>query len=214
MAPWSTVCIGNPPIPICIWMKSYTTTQPMSILYSWLWYIQPEQCATCYVSQRNWISYVVYSNRMATVTDTSVVLSIHLAGRTHLEKNQHQWPPYPLWDPSSFNCISRVLTRHNIKTVGLPPRKVASFLHEDDLVWKQLVFAAAPMTVVRTTLVKQSIPSKPSMIKEHHQHIKLYHPDKSAMAEHSIDLSHCIQFQDTRIQARKTEHNRDTAPSQ
>jgi hypothetical protein len=41
-------------------------------------------------------------------------------------------------------------------------------------------------------------------IKEHHQHIWLYHLDKSAMAQHSRDLDQCGQFQDTRILAMKT----------
>jgi hypothetical protein len=30
---------------------------------------------------------------------------------------------------SIFNCISRVLSRHNIKSVGLPLRKIPRFLH-------------------------------------------------------------------------------------
>jgi len=41
-------------------------------------------------------------------------------------------------------------------------------------------------------------------IEEHHQHIRLYLPDISAMTEHSTDLGHSIQFQNTRILAMKT----------
>jgi hypothetical protein len=60
-------------------------------------------------------------------------------------------------------------------------------------------------------------------IKEHHQHIKMYHLDKSAVAKHRINLAHHIQFQDTRIlpaheiQMRGVHHqlgNRDQVPSQ
>jgi hypothetical protein len=36
-------------------------------------------------------------------------------------------------------------------------------------------------------------------IKEHHRHILLAHPDKSAAAEHSISQGHRIQLQDTKI---------------
>jgi hypothetical protein len=43
-------------------------------------------------------------------------------------------------------------------------------------------------------------------IKEHHRHIRLYHPDKSAVAEHSMNLGHRIQFQDTRILATRSGH--------
>jgi len=42
-------------------------------------------------------------------------------------------------------------------------------------------------------------------IKEHHWHIQLYNPDKSAMAEHSINLGHHIQFIDTIILAKRFE---------
>jgi hypothetical protein len=39
------------------------------------------------------------------------------------------------FDVSTFNHISRVLTKHNIRTVGLPPKKVTRFLRpiKDDL---------------------------------------------------------------------------------
>jgi hypothetical protein len=36
-------------------------------------------------------------------------------------------------------------------------------------------------------------------IKEHHQHIRLAHPDKSAVAEHSISRGHRNQLQNTKI---------------
>jgi hypothetical protein len=41
-------------------------------------------------------------------------------------------------------------------------------------------------------------------IKKHRRHNGLYHPNKSAVAEHSTGLGHRIQFQDTRILATKT----------
>jgi hypothetical protein len=36
-------------------------------------------------------------------------------------------------------------------------------------------------------------------IKEHHRHIQLGHPDKSAVAEHRLNHDHLIKFQDTQI---------------
>jgi hypothetical protein len=36
-------------------------------------------------------------------------------------------------------------------------------------------------------------------IKGHHQHIRLYHPGKSAVAKKSINMGHHIQFHDTSI---------------
>jgi hypothetical protein len=43
-------------------------------------------------------------------------------------------------------------------------------------------------------------------IKEHQRHIRLNHPDKSAVAEHSIDQGHRIQFHDASILATKTRY--------
>jgi hypothetical protein len=42
-------------------------------------------------------------------------------------------------------------------------------------------------------------------IKEHHRHIRFYHPEKSAVAEHITDLGHHVQFQDTSILVKKPE---------
>jgi hypothetical protein len=43
-------------------------------------------------------------------------------------------------------------------------------------------------------------------IKEHHRHIRLAHPDKSAVAEHSISLGHRTQLQDTKILSTKSRY--------
>jgi hypothetical protein len=41
-------------------------------------------------------------------------------------------------------------------------------------------------------------------LKEHQWHIRLENPDKSAIAEHSIDQGHWIQFHNSSILATKT----------
>jgi hypothetical protein len=43
-------------------------------------------------------------------------------------------------------------------------------------------------------------------LKEHQWHIRLEHPDKSAVAEHSIDQGHRIQFHNSSILATKTRY--------
>jgi hypothetical protein len=43
-------------------------------------------------------------------------------------------------------------------------------------------------------------------LKEHQRHIRLEHPDKSAVAEYSIDQGHRIQFHNSSILATKTRY--------
>jgi hypothetical protein len=43
-------------------------------------------------------------------------------------------------------------------------------------------------------------------VKEHQRHIRVEHPDKSAVAEHCINQGHRIQFHDASILATKTRY--------
>jgi hypothetical protein len=94
-----------------------------------------------------------------------------------------------------------------MKTVGLLPGKTAGFFWpiKDDLGLKTADIYSIPCKCckVYTDQTRHSIDTR---FKEHHWQIRLYHPDKSAMAEHSIDVGHSIQFQDIRILATKTRH--------
>jgi hypothetical protein len=100
----------------------------------------------------------------------------------------------------TFNCICMVLYRHNIKTVGLLPRKLSSFLWpiKDDLTVRTpgVYSILCKCGKVYTGQTGHSVKTR---VKEHIQHICLYHPNKSAVAEHSINLGHHIQLQNTSI---------------
>jgi hypothetical protein len=52
--------------------------------------------------------------------------------------------------------------------------------------------------------IRQTGRSAVIRLKERQQHIRLEHPDKSAIAEHSIDQGHCIQFHSSSILTTKT----------
>jgi hypothetical protein len=59
---------------------------------------------------------------------------------------------------------------------------------------------------VRRAYIGQTGRSVDIRLKEHHRHVKLQHPDKSAVAEHSIDQGHCIKFHNSSILASKTRY--------
>jgi hypothetical protein len=99
---------------------------------------------------------------------------------------------------SIFNRISRVLARHNIKCVGLPPRKISSFLRPvtDDLGLKTPGVYSIPCECGQI-YIGQTGRSVDTRLKKHKRYIRLEHPDKSAVAEHSINLGLRIQLQNT-----------------
>jgi hypothetical protein len=92
-----------------------------------------------------------------------------------------------------FNRISRVLAQHNIKSVGLPHMKLSSHLHpvKDHLGLRTPGVYRIPCECGRV-YIGQTGRSVDIRLKEHQRHIRLEHPDKSAIAEHSIDQGHCI----------------------
>jgi hypothetical protein len=100
-----------------------------------------------------------------------------------------------------FNRISRVLSRHNIKSVGLPSKEISNFLWpvKDPLELRTLGIYRIPCECGGQTGCTVD-----TMLKEHQRHIHLEHPDKSAAAEHSIEFEHRIQFHNTSILAAKS----------
>jgi hypothetical protein len=74
--------------------------------------------AICYQENQN--SLKVCSNWMATLTGRFIVFSIYREDLTSVA--------FLLFVQPTFKYISKMLMRHNIKTVGLPPRKVTSVL--------------------------------------------------------------------------------------
>jgi hypothetical protein len=99
-------------------------------------------------SQENYNSFVVHSNRTATVTGRSIVLSIHLTENTHIEDLTSV--AFLLHVGPTFNHINRVLKRQNINMVCFGPSSMT-------LASKCLALTAPPANVVRSTLVKLEV---------------------------------------------------------
>jgi hypothetical protein len=110
--------------------------------------------------------------------------------------------PFLPFIQNSFNHISKVLTKHNIKMIGLPLRKMASFLRpiKDNPGLKTSNVHGAKV------YVRQAGHFISTRVNEHHHRMWLYQPEKSAMAEHSTDLGHCILLNKASILAKMSRH--------
>jgi hypothetical protein len=93
-----------------------------------------------------------------------------------------------------------MLAKHNIKCVDLLHRKITSLLHlvKDDLGLRNPGVYSIPCQCGQM-YIGQTGRSIETRIKEHHQHTRLGHPDKSAVAELVVNHNHLIKFQDTWI---------------
>jgi hypothetical protein len=107
----------------------------------------------------------------------------------------------------TFNRINRMLARHNIKSVGLPHMKLSSLLRpvKDHLGLRIPGVYRIPCDCGKVSIGKTGY-SVDVRLKEHQQHIRIEHPGKSAVADHSVDHGHRIQFHNSSILATKPRH--------
>jgi hypothetical protein len=135
---------------------------------------------------------------------------IHRALNRHLHLPQPDEPNSVAFLPfvgTIINHISRKLAQHDIKSVGLPHMKLSSLLRpvKDYLGLRTPGVYRIPCECGRV-YIGQTGPSMDIRLKAHQRHIRLEHPGKSAIAEHSIAQGHRIQFHNSSILATKTRY--------
>jgi hypothetical protein len=101
------------------------------------------------------------------------------------------------------SCISRALSQHNIKSLGLPPRKISSFHLVSQ--WQLGTGDTSTQHLLRRQpgLHWTDDCSNYTMLKKHLRHNHMEHPGKSVTTEHRINLGHRFQLDNTSVLSTK-----------
>jgi hypothetical protein len=112
---------------------------------------------------------------------------------------------YLPYTQTTFGRLSRLLAKYNIKSIDLPPEKIASYFppYKEQLRLRTPGIYSIPCEC-GMVYIGQSGRTIQLRIKEHNRHIKLAQPEKSAVAEPSFNYDHIIHLQDTRLISAKS----------
>ena len=112
-------------------------------------------------------------------------------------RNSNSW--------SRESRLSRMLAKHSIRSIPLPPRKIASYLPPTkDAIGLNTPGVYSIPCECKKVYIGQSGRSVRIRIKEHERHTRLMQTDKSAIAEHSFIHDHRMKLQETKLLSAKT----------
>jgi hypothetical protein len=99
---------------------------------------------------------------------------------------------------ATYGILSRMLVKHNIKSIPLPPKKISNCLPpvKDAVGLRTPGIYSIPCECGKV-YIGQSGRSIQIRIKEHERHIRLAQTEKSAITEYSINQDHSIKLHDT-----------------
>ena len=127
------------------------------------------------------------------------------ATRTAKTNDKPTSTAYIPYTQTTYGRLRRMLAKHDIKSVTLLPRRIFSYLLpvKDALGLRTPSIHSIPCESGRV-YIGQSDRAIQLLIKEHNKHRRLAQPDKSAVAEHSINNDHIIKPRDTNLHSDKS----------
>jgi hypothetical protein len=106
---------------------------------------------------------------------------------------------------SMYCHLNRMLKKLDFRGINLPPKKIFKCLRpvKDNMGLKTAGVYCIPCECCKVC-VGQSGRTIEMRVEEHRWHICHFHPDKSAVAKHSINHDHKMRFQETQILGSKS----------